>query len=112
MLSNRINEVKNDVKNAANEARAYPEVSDIKRDASMLRDDASSLAARVKEDGSALASKISHQISDTASEAYETIKAESRRQADRVEAKVHADPLKAVMVAAGVGFVLGFLTRR
>lgn len=112
MLTSRINEVKADVKNAANEARNYPEVADIKSDAAALRDDATSLLSRVKADGSELASKVGHQISDTASETYESLKTSTRKQADKLEAKVHADPLKAVLMAAGVGFVVGFLSRR
>lgn len=112
MLTSRINEVKADVKNAANEARNYPEVADIKNDAAALRDDAAGLVSRVKADGSALASKVGHNIQDAASEQYANLKETTRKTADKLEAKVHADPLKAVMMAAGVGFLVGFLTRR
>ena len=112
MLSTRMNEVKNEIKDAANEARAYPEVADIKNKAADIKDDAASLMSRVKADGSALASKVGHEIQDHASETYESLKASTRKQADKLEARVHADPLKAVLMAAGVGFVVGFLSRR
>ena len=96
MLTNRMNENKgdmksgaSDIKSIANEMRNYPEVEDLKTDVGNLKADVAGLASRVKADGSALASKVGQEIEAQASEKYAFLKRESRKQRDRVEAKVH-----------------------
>lgn len=112
MLTNRVNEMKNEVKSAVNDARDYPEVNDIKQDVRNLRSDMSSLAARVRADGGAIASKVGHEVEVQAREKYAFFKKEGRKQLDRVEAKVHEKPMQSIGIAFAAGAILALLARR
>jgi ElaB/YqjD/DUF883 family membrane-anchored ribosome-binding protein len=121
MLTNRMNENKSDmnsgasasdIKSVAKEMRNYPEVEDLKTDVGNLKADVSNLASRVKADGAALASKVGQEIEAQANEKYSFFKRESRKQLDRVEAKVHEKPMQSIAVAFGAGIALALLARR
>jgi ElaB/YqjD/DUF883 family membrane-anchored ribosome-binding protein len=53
-----------------------------------------------------------HDLADRASESYGAGKKKLRSLEDSFLSKVHDGPIKALMIAAGVGLLVGFLVRR
>lgn len=108
MLTTRMNEAKSALQDNLNS----PEVENIKEDFRTLKSDVASLARHVKEDGAAIAGKAAHDLKEEATEKYAFLKREGRKQADKLEAQVHAKPIQSIAIAFGVGAVLALLARR
>ena len=108
MLTTRMNEAKAAVQDNLNS----PEVEDIKEDYRALKADVASLARHVKSDGAAIASKTAQELKEEATEKYAFLKEQGRKQADKLEAQVHAKPIQSIAIAFGAGLVLALLARR
>jgi ElaB/YqjD/DUF883 family membrane-anchored ribosome-binding protein len=108
MLTTRMNEAKSAVQDNLNS----PEVENIKEDFRALKSDVATLARHVKEDGAAIAGKTAQDLKEEASEKYTFLKEQTRKQADKLEAQVHAKPIQSIAIAFGAGLALALLARR
>lgn len=77
------------------------EAANIRQDLQDLKQDVTSLARHVKEDSAAIAS-----------EKFAFFKREGKKQADRLEAQVHARPVQSIAIAFAAGAVLALIARR
>jgi ElaB/YqjD/DUF883 family membrane-anchored ribosome-binding protein len=76
--------------------------------AAQIRDKAAEMAGAVKE----AATEQYERVRDTAEEFYESGRDKARQWEQGIEEYVQEKPIKALLIAAGVGMVLGILWKR
>ena len=87
----------------------------IESDAEKLRQSTSQLAKDMQRVGSALktlAEDSYEEVQHKLSSLYEESKGRYSEAENKLESKIKADPIKAVLIAAGVGFVLAWLRKK
>jgi ElaB/YqjD/DUF883 family membrane-anchored ribosome-binding protein len=58
------------------------------------------------------ASDMAHQVKDAATEQYEQAREKARQWQRDLELYVHEQPIKSLLIAAGVGVVVGMIMKR
>jgi ElaB/YqjD/DUF883 family membrane-anchored ribosome-binding protein len=96
--------------------RVKEQVNDkISETASKAREKTSDVTSRLQEAGSQAAQMAQDSLSqlrDSASEYYEQGRQRLQTMGKRVQGQIVEAPMKSVLIAAGLGFVIGFLVMR
>lgn len=94
-------------------------ITDIRADLKALRDDLASLAGSVRDIGARQAGSMADNVRDAVGHAAESVRmtaGEARRQgeimATEMEAAITRHPLTSVLVALGLGYLVGLISRR
>jgi hypothetical protein len=93
-------------------SKSEPGIAELQEDMAALKRDLSSLIEHLKLGATAGAQSAAGQIDDGAHRAYRSIATEAERAAKMVCRQVEAQPLVALLIALGLGYVGGRLLSR
>lgn len=88
------------------------EIDTLKSDVAAVRGDIASLTNAIKGDAANGLDKAARNFSKSASHAFDTALAKERDAQKAVTQQVQENPLQSMLVAVGLGFVVGSLMRR
>lgn len=98
------------------ETTKTPDLNDVKKDIEELRTDLAALGKNmkefIKEDGSRRAASTVHQLQERAESAFASAAEQGREAVRSAESTVKARPVESLLVAFGVGVLLGNIIRR
>lgn len=86
--------------------------ADLREQARVVKDDLREFGRTAKEIAQEKMSDVTQKAGEYTSEYYEKGKKKAVELEDRVEGYIRQKPLQSVLIAAGAGFVLGFLLTR
>lgn len=91
---------------------AETDINALRADLAALKDDMASLVANMTSTAASTAHSAAGQIEQKAREAYRTAAAEGDRTAKLVSQKVEEQPITALLIALGIGYVSGRMLSR
>lgn len=87
------------------------QVSDIEAELTRLRDDISTLTKTVSDFGNGKVQSATNSVSKTSQEALEAVRDEVSSLESDFKKRVRSNPLQAIGIAAGIGFLAAMMTR-
>lgn len=104
---------------AAGNRTAEENIGEIRDELKALRDDLAALGQSVRDLGVQQANSVAGSVRDAVGQATESLRmsaGEARRQgeavATEIEAAITRNPLTAILVAMGLGYIVGMISRR
>ena len=99
-------------KTAGDAAEAYIDVAALQKDITALKKDVATLLGHLQEETVNGARGAAQRLEKQAEQIYRSVANESQKQAEALSQRIETQPLTAVLVAAGIGYISGRLLSR